>query len=219
MKNIIKKLFKIQGLNLTFQKTEDNPFFHSKYLPLEELQKKLNPILQDNNLLVLHYTKNNCVVTEVADVDSGESITSEFPLQTGLEPQRVGSTISYGKRYNLGQLFNIITDDDDDGNASATPQNALGNGFKQKMANTTASAQTPAQNELDYLRDSTTHICSKCGSAPRTSKTTGKMYCPNAYQGDKKIAGHTIIERNEKVIQLDESDKKAEEAFLANMGL
>lgn len=37
------------------------------------------------------------------------------------DPQKLGSCISYAKRYNLAQIFNIITDRDDDANAASTP--------------------------------------------------------------------------------------------------
>ena len=121
MKNILKKLYEIQGLNLRFEKSAENPFFKSKYLPLEAIQEKLNPVLQEKGLVVYHHTKDGSVVTVVADVESGEMLESAFPLPVGLDPQKVGSAITYGKRYNLGQLFNIITDEDDDGNVS-TPK-------------------------------------------------------------------------------------------------
>ncbi len=119
MKNILKKLYEIQGMNLRFEKTAENPFFKSKYLPLEAIQEKLNPVLQDKGMVVFHITKENHVITIVADVESGEMLESAFPLPVGLDPQKVGSAITYGKRYNLGALFNIITDEDDDGNSTA----------------------------------------------------------------------------------------------------
>lgn len=106
-------------MNLRFEKTAENPFFKSKYLPLEDIQEKLNPILQEHKLLVVHYGKDGKVVTAVIDTENGEVQESEFPIQANIEPQKVGSAITYGKRYNLGLLFNIITDSDDDANATA----------------------------------------------------------------------------------------------------
>lgn len=126
MENILKKLFIIQGLNLRFEKSAENPFFKSKYLPLGDIQEKLNPVLQQNNLVVYHLTRENHLITVVADIDSGETLESAFPLPVGLDSQKVGSAITYGKRYNLGEIFNIITDEDDDGNVTAPkpPQKA-----------------------------------------------------------------------------------------------
>ncbi len=113
-KTIYQKLLEIQNEGLTFAKTAENPYFRSKYLPLEELQKKLAPQLEKHKLLVIHYSEGGAVVTAVIDTESEGKIESHFPLQANLDPQKVGSAISYAKRYNLGQLFNIITDVDDD---------------------------------------------------------------------------------------------------------
>ena len=118
MKIIYQKLLEVQNEGLTFAKTAENPYFRSKYLPLEELQKKLAPILEKYKLLVFHYSKEGGVATAVVDVESEEKVESFFPLQQNLEPQKVGSAISYAKRYNLGQIFNIITDVDDDANST-----------------------------------------------------------------------------------------------------
>lgn len=118
MTKLYKKLSDIQKEGLVFIKSAENPYFKSKYLPLDELQRTLAPALEKHNLLVYHYSEDNTVITVVADVETGEMLESSFPIQAGLDPQKVGSTISYAKRYNLGQLFNIITDEDDDGNAT-----------------------------------------------------------------------------------------------------
>lgn len=109
----------IQKMNLHVKKTEDNPFFKSKYVPLEALQDMLNPILNNAGLLVYHCVENSSLITTVMDIETAEEIESSFPITQGLKPQEVGSAITYGKRYNLGALFNIITDDDDDGNGSS----------------------------------------------------------------------------------------------------
>jgi hypothetical protein len=210
MKNILKKLYTIQGEQLKFKKDKTNPFFHSQYLTLDALNEGLNPILQKHKLVIYHYTENKEVKTSVADIESGETITSSFPIQEGLEPQKVGSTITYGKRYNVGQLFNIITDEDDDGNSSINTPNS--------HRNAPVSQDTPQTGNIPQ-KSLTGQICSKCGATPRVSKTSGKMYCPNSYQGDKKIPGHTIIQNKEKVIQIDDDNNANEEAFLANMGV
>jgi hypothetical protein len=45
---------------------------------------------------------------------SGESDEGSLPLY-GRTPQEIGSSITYGRRYLLGCLTGIVTDDDDDG--------------------------------------------------------------------------------------------------------
>lgn len=133
MQKIHKKLFEIQSKDLVFKKEAENPFFKSKYLTLEALLTELKPILKEYNLLITHSTHSNCVVTSVIDVESGEFVSSAFPLQDGIDPQKVGSAITYGKRYNLSQIFNIIADEDDDGNKASVVKPKV-SPFEQSMA-------------------------------------------------------------------------------------
>ena len=122
MEKLYKKLYDIQEENNVFKKDADNPFFKSKYLSLEGLMEDLRPILTKHKLLVLHQTMNREVVTKVFDTENNAGVGSSFPLPEDLTPQKLGSAITYAKRYNLSQIFNIITDTDDDGNkASAKP--------------------------------------------------------------------------------------------------
>ncbi len=118
-----QKLFEMQKLNLKFEKDSVNPYFKSKYLSLDSLWEKLLPELEERNLVISHRTENKEVVTTVEDLDSDEHIESRMPLPDNLDPQKIGSAVTYFKRYNLGQIFNIMTDDDDDG-AKAKPTQA-----------------------------------------------------------------------------------------------
>lgn len=124
---IYDKLFKIQEEHNTFTKDAQNPFFKSDYQSLEGLMRELSPILTKHKLLVTHNTSDAHICTTVRDMGEKEisAVSSCTPLPEGIEPQKMGAAITYFKRYNLGQIFNIVTDQDDDGNASS-PKNTKG---------------------------------------------------------------------------------------------
>lgn len=121
-----EKLFKIQNnKELKFTKDGKNPHFKNEYITLDNLVETLKPVLEENRLCVFHTLEDKKLITVVVDVDKkigdeGEFVKSEFPIaeETIANPQKVGSAITYAKRYNLGAIFNIITDEDDDGNTS-----------------------------------------------------------------------------------------------------
>lgn len=115
---VTKKLFEIQKLGLKYPKNASNPFYKSKYLDLDTLLEKLLPEANKAGLLISHHGMANSLVTAVTDVDTGEQVQSAFPLPEGADPQKMGSAITYAKRYNLGALFNIVTDADDDANST-----------------------------------------------------------------------------------------------------
>lgn len=182
--NLCEKLFKLQGL--TFAKDASNPFFKSKYLTLDKLLKELNPILEKNNLLIFHYMKEGQVITRVTNLDSAENedfIESAFPVQQNIEPQKVGSAITYAKRYNIGQIFNIITDSDDDGNVSS-PQNAV------------------------PQKDEGLGVCSICGENAKMSKA-GNPFCPNIKDHIAKKEKYTIVKKPTKAEKEFDADLDA----------
>lgn len=120
---ILQKMFEIQKENLKYSKNAENPFFKSKYLTLEGIWETLAPQLEKHGLLVTHGTVDGHVVTTVHDVETGSIFQSNMPLPENLDPQKLGSAVTYYKRYNLGQIFNIIVDEDDDGNVSSGNNN------------------------------------------------------------------------------------------------
>ena len=52
------------------------------------------------------------VKTIVTDLDS--TISSEFTVENIQDPQQLWKVITYGRRYNLTSIFNILADEDDD---------------------------------------------------------------------------------------------------------
>jgi hypothetical protein len=48
---------------------------------------------------------------------SGESLTGALPIY-GRQPQEIGSAVTYNRRYLLGCMTGVVTEDDDDGKAA-----------------------------------------------------------------------------------------------------
>lgn len=122
MKNIYAKLFILQEAQIKLKKDADNPFFKSRYITLENILDTYEPLFIENNLLCLHYSRNNKLITELIDLESGEKVFSEFNIYN-TDPQKQGSEVAYWKRYNLWQLLNIQTDTDDDWNLASSSWN------------------------------------------------------------------------------------------------
>ncbi len=124
---IHKKLFEIQKMGLSVTKNGENTFFKdakwkwSKYVTLDALRDVYQPILCEMNILCIHKTRWNDVFTYLIDMDDETEEYSSFPLVNDNNPQKHGSCITYAKRYNLWQLLNIMTDQDDDWNKASIP--------------------------------------------------------------------------------------------------
>lgn len=113
-----EKLFNVQTQIEAVKKTKENPFFKNKHADINSVLETLSPHLERNKLLLTQPIINGNVVTTVSDVEGDEFITSSFKLPDTEDSQKIGSAITYGRRYSLVSLF-CMEQEDDDGNKAA----------------------------------------------------------------------------------------------------
>lgn len=110
-------------------KDANNPFFKSKYVPLENVVEAIDDVAPKHGLTYSQYpvtTENGLVgISTVLLHESGEYI--EFPSATTKPDkntaQGVGSALTYMRRYSLSAVFGITSDQDDDGNEASGKNN------------------------------------------------------------------------------------------------
>lgn len=124
---IYKKLFEAKKKIGKISKDSTNPFFKSKYFDVNALLEHCEPILQDNGLLLLQPIIDNKVVTKIIDVETGEEVVSEILIESITDPQKLGSAITYYRRYSMQSLLGLQAEDDD-ANIVSKPSNNANNG-------------------------------------------------------------------------------------------
>jgi hypothetical protein len=107
---IYKKLFNVKVAGIKLQR--NTKAYNYKYATLDQIQEKLNPLLEKEKLIILHFIKDSKLITEIRDIESDEVISSEIELKTE-KPQDKGSEITYYRRYNLLSLLDLEVEDDD----------------------------------------------------------------------------------------------------------
>jgi len=120
MKELLKALANVKKEVGTLSKTETNPFFKSKYFDINSLIQQIEPLLEKNNLLLLQPIENNKVKSVIYEVESGNFVSSEIELPNLTDPQKLGSAITYYRRYTLQSLLGLQAEDDD-GNKVVAP--------------------------------------------------------------------------------------------------
>lgn len=103
-----------------------NPHFKSKYASLGSVTKAVLPKLTEHGFAfsVGSFVDNGLLVVDAHLLhESGESRSLQFPI-TETNPQKIGSALSYARRYALSALTGVVADEDDDGNAASTPSAA-----------------------------------------------------------------------------------------------
>ena len=112
--SIYKKLLKFQEEVGAVAKDSLNPHFKSNYFDINNVLEEVKPILTKNGLVVTQPLKQGVVTTIVTDVESGESIESFLTFdENEKNPQKIGSIITYYRRYTLCSLLGIAGEDDD----------------------------------------------------------------------------------------------------------
>ena len=94
-------------------KDSKNPFFKSKYFDINSLIAHVQPLLEQNGLLLLQPIKDQRQMSIIVDVESGDSVESGIDLPTLTDPQKLGSAITYYRRYTLQSLLGLQAEDDD----------------------------------------------------------------------------------------------------------
>jgi len=112
------KILQIQTEIGVLSKTETNPFFKSKYMDINGLLAQLLPLLEKYKITVMQpltsVDSRPALKTIVCDAENHkEIIQGTIPLPDIADPQKMGSAITYYRRYALQSLFLLQTQDDD----------------------------------------------------------------------------------------------------------
>jgi hypothetical protein len=116
---LAKKLFQAKKEITPLAESQTNPFYNSKYFDINDLLRHVEPILHNNGLMILQPISNGKITTKIIDVDTGASVRSSIDMPPITDPQKMGSAITYLRRYTLQSLLGLQAEDDD---ANATKQ-------------------------------------------------------------------------------------------------
>jgi hypothetical protein len=124
--NLAVALVNVQAEIHNPKNTADNPFYKSKYCPLQDVLNLTRPILSKHGLSVIQSPSGDGESISIHTMiihTTGEWIEFD-PLKLKAEkltPQGAGSAITYGRRYSLSAVVGIASEDDDDGNTYEKP--------------------------------------------------------------------------------------------------
>ena len=110
-------------------KSAANPFFKSSYVPLEDVVEAITTACEEIGLSFTQWAltddEGKVGVATLLMHESGEWI--EYPpvmiRPSKVDPQQLGSAITYLKRYTLSAVFGITSDKDDDGEKAMNRNN------------------------------------------------------------------------------------------------
>lgn len=124
-KNLATALIKFHDSGAAAKKGAANPFFKSKYASLEEVIETVRAEAGKVGLTftqLVDFDEHHIFVTTTIMHESGDSMTGRTPVLTkdNTDPQKMGSGITYAKRYGLQAAFGLPSEDDDGNPASVS---------------------------------------------------------------------------------------------------
>lgn len=174
-------------------KDKANPFFKSKYVPLENVVEAITNTAPKHGLSFVQYPvsqDNKVGIVTILMHSSGEYIETEpvFANPAKQDAQATGSVITYLKRYSLSAVFGITSDEDDDGNQAT---------FGSNKPNTKPANQGNSKALLiKQLGEKVAAISKQTGVEARTVYQNAI-----AQFGIKKESKDLTIQEAEKIIQ------------------
>lgn len=101
-------------------KTAKNPFYKSTYADLPSILDAISEPLNNHGLAIVQLPDEHGITTRLMH-ESGEWIeaTYNMPVSKPNDPQALGSSITYGRRYAIGAMLSLNIAEDDDGNAAS----------------------------------------------------------------------------------------------------
>lgn len=144
LKTLRQKLFDIQQEIGAIKKDSTNPHFKNTYFDINTLIDVLKPLLKKHELFIsqplTHIEGKTALSTIITDTLNNQEMGFTVPIPENADPQKMGSTITYFRRYALTSLL-LLESTDDDGN------HAAGHSEKPTVAKnvpTGAKSYTPA---------------------------------------------------------------------------
>ena len=127
--NLASAMLEFQKLSVTAKKDGKNPHFRSNYSKLESVIEAVNQgnqfgLFFTQEIEVKNYQRDIVVVTTVRHTADDNTYVSKLPIlldeASMKNPQKIGSAITYAKRYTLQAVYGLPSEDDD-GNEASKP--------------------------------------------------------------------------------------------------
>ena len=117
-KNIFEAYAALQAELKPAIKSAENPYYKKKYADLHEINKTVKDPLANNGLIVTQTTQIEgeqiILKTSLIHMATSTEITSYYPVSyTTIDPQSIGSGLTYARRYQLACICGVVTEDDD----------------------------------------------------------------------------------------------------------
>lgn len=118
-KNIYTKLLEFQKKNIVLPKDATNPHFKNGYTSINAVLEAVKKPLNDLGIVIIQEPSLAGLITKLYDTESDTFIEGLLEFTQKADAQKMGSNITYNRRYSLITMLGLEDEDDDGNKASA----------------------------------------------------------------------------------------------------
>ena len=109
------------------KKDAKNPFFKSNYASLSNILDEITTPLLEAGLVITQFPDETGLVSMLIHAETGEFLSSNYqmPVAKQNDPQALGSSITYARRYAITSILSLNVEDDDGNKAAEKPKNEI----------------------------------------------------------------------------------------------
>jgi len=119
-----QKIANIKNEIGVMSKDKSNPFFKSKYFDINQILEHLKPLEEKHKISFTQPLTNvngvGAIMLRVIDLESSDTEEYITTLPVNIDPQKMGATITYYRRYCFVSYLGIQAEDDDANSSSGT---------------------------------------------------------------------------------------------------
>lgn len=119
-KGIYAKLLKFQEMNISIKRTSVGGHHQNKYANIDEVLEKVKPALTKCGVLLTQTPNADGLNTYLIDTEDGSAIKGFLPFVNAADAQKIGSNMTYMRRYSIVSMLGLEAEDDD-GQVASTP--------------------------------------------------------------------------------------------------
>lgn len=143
-----------------------NPYYRSNFATLEGIWTTIRPTLVKHGLSISQLPTGENELTTILLHVSGEFISATIKMTPkDSTPQSQGSAITYMRRYAMSAILGLVTEEDDDGNATKTKQvnSPLDDFIPPEEAQYYESLKPETEQKIEPKSESKGIPCPNCG--------------------------------------------------------
>jgi len=178
---LVAAIVKAQVKMVPASKDHVNPYFKSKYADLPSCWEAVSPFRDEGVAITqspMEGPEGYVLLDTQLSHTSGQWMRSRLKIRVAKDdPQGYGSAITYARRYALGCMTGLVTEEDDDGNAASQPQQRQ----QQAIQRNKQAAQAKINELRTALPASEATPSSGAGAEGVDSGTTPEQPAPSPY--------------------------------------